>query len=68
MDPRNPKHNPNERLRWDILKLSHLNGYHTYDFGGAGKTNENSGEPNIKAKFGGKLVFFWQKCACTFTN
>ena len=47
---------PNELLRWHILQWGAMNGYHVYDFGGAGKPNETYGVRDFKAKFGGELV------------
>jgi serine/alanine adding enzyme len=49
---------PNELLMWHILKWGAENGYELYDFGGAGKPDENYGVRDFKAKFGGKLVCF----------
>jgi hypothetical protein len=47
---------PNELLMWHILQWGSENGYHVYDFGGAGKPNEKYGVRDFKAKFGGRLV------------
>jgi lipid II:glycine glycyltransferase (peptidoglycan interpeptide bridge formation enzyme) len=47
---------PNELIMWHILKWSAEQGFHTYDFGGAGKPSEKYGVRDFKAKFGGKLV------------
>jgi lipid II:glycine glycyltransferase (peptidoglycan interpeptide bridge formation enzyme) len=49
---------PNEMLIWHILEWGANNGYHTYDFGGAGKPDEEYGVRDFKAKFGGDLVNF----------
>lgn len=49
---------PGEMLMWHILEWGAQNGYRTYDFGGAGKPNEEYGVRDFKAKFGGKLVYF----------
>jgi len=49
---------PNELLTWRILEWGAENGYHVYDFGGAGKPDEKYGVRNFKAKFGGELVCF----------
>jgi hypothetical protein len=49
---------PNEMLIWHILEWGARHGYHTYDFGGAGKPGEEYGVRNFKAKFGGRLVNF----------
>ena len=51
-------HMPNELVMWDILKWGAENGYHLYDFGGAGKPDEEYGVRDFKAKFGGELVCF----------
>jgi serine/alanine adding enzyme len=49
---------PNELVMWDILKWGAENGYHLYDFGGAGSPDEEYGVRDFKAKFGGELVCF----------
>jgi serine/alanine adding enzyme len=49
---------PNEMLIWHILEWGALNGYRVYDFGGAGKPDEEYGVRDFKAKFGGELVNF----------
>jgi lipid II:glycine glycyltransferase (peptidoglycan interpeptide bridge formation enzyme) len=49
-------HVPNELLMWNILKWGAENGYKLYDFGGAGKPEEDYGVRDFKAKFGGELV------------
>jgi CelD/BcsL family acetyltransferase involved in cellulose biosynthesis len=49
---------PNELLLWHILQWGSENGYRTYDFGGAGRTDEEYGVRDFKAKFGGKLVCY----------
>ena len=49
---------PNEMLIWHILEWGANNGYHLYDFGGAGKPDEEYGVRDFKAKFGGELVNF----------
>jgi lipid II:glycine glycyltransferase (peptidoglycan interpeptide bridge formation enzyme) len=49
---------PNELLMWDILRWGHENDYRLYDFGGAGKTDEEYGVRHFKAKFGGELACF----------
>jgi len=58
MDRAYSKHVPNELLMWQILKWGSENGYHLYDFGGAGKPDEEYGVRDFKAKFGGKLVCY----------
>ncbi len=47
---------PNDFLPWKIMEWGHNNGYKTFDFGGAGKPNEDYGVRNYKLKFGGELV------------
>ena len=47
---------PNELLTWPILRWGAENGYNVYDFGGAGKPDEEYGVRDFKAKFGGSLV------------
>jgi len=49
---------PNELLMWHILQWGAENGYSHYDFGGAGKPDEEYGVRDFKAKFGGKLVCY----------
>ena len=49
---------PNEQLTWHILKWGSENGYKIYDFGGAGKPDEEYGVRDFKAKFGGELVCY----------
>ncbi|RLI52815.1 MAG: GNAT family N-acetyltransferase, partial [Candidatus Thorarchaeota archaeon] len=49
---------PNELLMWHILRWGVENGYRVYDFGGAGKPDEEYGVRDFKAKFGGKLVCY----------
>jgi lipid II:glycine glycyltransferase (peptidoglycan interpeptide bridge formation enzyme) len=57
-DRKYSKYNPNELLIWNILEWSSTNGYSTYDFGGAGRPDENYGVRDFKAKFGGTLYDF----------
>jgi CelD/BcsL family acetyltransferase involved in cellulose biosynthesis len=47
---------PNELLMWHILKWSAEKGYRLYDFGGAGRPDEEYGVRDFKTKFGGTLV------------
>ncbi len=47
---------PTEMLMWYILKWGVENGCRVYDFGGAGKPDEEYGVREFKAKFGGTLV------------
>jgi lipid II:glycine glycyltransferase (peptidoglycan interpeptide bridge formation enzyme) len=49
---------PNELLMWHILQWGAENGYRLYDFGGAGKPDEEYGVRDFKAKFGGDLVCY----------
>ena len=49
---------PNEMLTWHIIEWGASNGYRVYDFGGAGKPDEEYGVREFKAKFGGELVNF----------
>ncbi len=56
MDRAYSSYNPNELLMWDILRWGSEQGYKYYDFGGAGKPNEEYGVRDFKAKFGGALV------------
>jgi CelD/BcsL family acetyltransferase involved in cellulose biosynthesis len=51
-------HTPNELLMWYVLKWGAENGFATYDFGGAGRPDEEYGVRNFKAKFGGELVCY----------
>ena len=58
VDRRYVSYTPNELLVWHILRWAAENGYRTYDFGGAGRPDEEYGVRTFKAKFGGKLVNF----------
>ena len=49
---------PNELLLWYIFQWGAENGYRVYDFGGAGKPDEEYGVRDFKAKFGGDLVCY----------
>jgi serine/alanine adding enzyme len=49
---------PNELLLWYIFQWGAENGYKVYDFGGAGKPDEEYGVRDFKAKFGGELVCY----------
>jgi lipid II:glycine glycyltransferase (peptidoglycan interpeptide bridge formation enzyme) len=49
---------PNEMLIWHILEWGSNNGFRVYDFGGAGKPDEEYGVRDFKAKFHGNLVNF----------
>jgi serine/alanine adding enzyme len=52
------KYNANEILTWHILDWGATHGYRLYDFGGAGKPDEEYGVRDFKAKFGGDLVCY----------
>jgi serine/alanine adding enzyme len=58
MDREYSRYYPNELLTWDIFSWGIENGYRVYDFGGAGKPDEEYGVRDFKAKFGGELVCF----------
>jgi lipid II:glycine glycyltransferase (peptidoglycan interpeptide bridge formation enzyme) len=58
MDREYSSYSPNELLLWYIFKWGAENGYKVYDFGGAGKPDEDYGVRDFKAKFGGDLVCF----------
>ncbi len=49
---------PNELLMWRILEWGVEHGYRVYDFGGAGRPDEEYGVRDFKAKFGGDLVCY----------
>jgi len=49
---------PNELLLWHIFQWGAENGYKVYDFGGAGRPDEEYGVRDFKAKFGGELICF----------
>lgn len=54
---------PNELLMWHILEWGAQSGYQIYDFGGAGRADEEYGVRDFKAKFGGNLVCFGRNLA-----
>ena len=54
---------PNEMLVWHILKWGSQNGFHTFDFGGAGRPDEKYGVRDFKERFGGKVTNYGR-----FTN
>ncbi len=58
MDRAYSSYTPNELLMWHVLQLGCERGYRMYDFGGAGKPNEEYGVRQFKAKFGGNLVCY----------
>jgi len=45
-------------LVWHALEWGSQNGFHTFDFGGGGRPDEEYGVRDFKAKFGGQLVNF----------
>jgi lipid II:glycine glycyltransferase (peptidoglycan interpeptide bridge formation enzyme) len=49
---------PNDILPWHVMEWGSDNGYHTFDFGGAGSPNKEYGVREFKRQFGGKLVNF----------
>lgn len=51
-------HVPSELLMWHVLRWGAENGYRLYDFGGAGRPDEEYGVRDFKAKFGGQLVCY----------
>jgi len=57
-DPAFQKVYPNDNLVWHILEWGAKNGYRCFDFGGAGRPDEDYGPRDFKAKFGGTLVSY----------
>ena len=49
---------PNDILPWHVTEWGSKNGYHTFDFGGAGTPNEEYGVREFKRQFGGEMVNF----------
>jgi lipid II:glycine glycyltransferase (peptidoglycan interpeptide bridge formation enzyme) len=49
---------PNDILPWHVMEWGSNNGYHTFDFGGAGNPNEEYGVREFKRQFGGEMVNF----------
>ena len=45
-------------LNWHVLEWGAAHGFNCFDFGGAGKPDEDYGPRKFKAKFGGTLVNF----------
>ena len=45
-------------LLWRVLEQGNMDGFKTYDFGGAGRPDQESGLRDFKAKFGGRLVAY----------
>jgi CelD/BcsL family acetyltransferase involved in cellulose biosynthesis len=58
MDRRYGNLNPTELLQWHIFQWGRAHGYAQYDFGGAGRPDEEYGVRDYKAKYGGELVNF----------
>lgn len=52
------EHIPNELLLWHIFRWGAEHGCKLYDFGGAGRPDEEYGVRDFKAKFGGELVCY----------
>ncbi|MFB3906508.1 MAG: lipid II:glycine glycyltransferase FemX [Acidobacteriota bacterium] len=52
------KYQTGEFLVWHALEWGSQNGFQTFDFGGAGRPDEEYGVRDFKAKFGGQLVNF----------
>jgi len=48
----------NEAIIWHILEEHAGREFHTFDFGGAGKPNEEYGVREFKRRFGGRMVNF----------
>jgi hypothetical protein len=56
-----PEHHdkyPNDLMPWELMKWGVVNGYSTFDFGGAGKPGVPYGVRDYKMKFGGDQVNF----------
>ncbi len=49
---------PNDLLPWSVFLWGKENGYHLFDFGGAGKPDKPYGVREYKKQFGGKVVNF----------
>jgi len=47
---------PNDAMVWSVLSWGAENGYRVFDFGGAGKPEEDYGPRTFKSRFGGSLV------------
>lgn len=50
------KYKANDLLNWHILEWGAQNGFKCFDFGGAGKPDQDYGPRRFKAKFNGALV------------
>ena len=55
-DPSFANLHANESLVWQVLERGQQEGYHWFDFGGAGKPGKPYGPREFKSKFGGQLV------------
>jgi len=49
---------PNDVLAWHVIEYGSANGYHTFDFGGAGDPKKKYGVREFKKQFGGMMVNF----------
>ena len=49
---------PNDLIPWEVFLWGRENGYHFFDFGGAGKPGVPYGVRDYKKKFGGEFVNF----------
>jgi serine/alanine adding enzyme len=49
---------PNDIITWEVIKWAKNNGYHLFDFGGAGHPKKEYGVRDFKKKFGGSEVNF----------
>ena len=51
------QYHPNDFITWQVLKWGSENGFHTFDFGGGGTSDEiSAGWVEFKRRFGGELV------------
>ena len=50
------KYKANDLLNWYVLEWGAKNGFKCFDFGGAGKPDQDYGPRRFKAKFNGTLV------------
>jgi len=48
--------NPNDLIPWEVMLWAKNAGYHTFDFGGAGKPNVPYGVREYKKRFGGAMI------------
>ena len=54
---------PNDAMVWHMLEWGAENGYRVFDFGGAGKPDQDYGPRTFKSRFGGTLVNYG-RCIC----